>query len=316
MNILITGANGFIGHNLINYWDKGKHNITALVRKDTNILPSWVKVDICDFCSNSERFSDKLRKNLKNIDVVIHLAGVAHVKLPKNDEKTVLKKCNTDSTIALAKLSEECGVGCFIYMSSVGVHGLVSTNPFSEVDIPNPCNNYALSKLNAENGLRNLVSTSKMKAIAIRPPLVYGPSAPGSVGALIRWAERPYPLPLGSIQNKKSFIALDNLIDFIDCCTDANQSIVKQYEVFLVSDGVDVSTTQFLEKLLLAYKRKNFLIPFPVFILKFFMSLLGRRTMSNQLFGSLQIDNSKSKNLLGWRPKISMEEQLSKMTNR
>ena len=147
----------------------------------------------------------------------------------------------------------------------------------------------------------------------IRPPLVYGPNAPGNVGRLSRWARRPFPLPLGSIQNIKSFVALDNLIDFINHCAELFQLPRGRYEVFLISDGDDVSTTQFLKKLLSAYGKKNVLMPFPVAPMEFFVCLLGKEKLSTQLFKNLQINSNKARTLLDWSPVVTMDQQIQKM---
>lgn len=148
--------------------------------------------------------------------------------------------------------------------------------------------------------------------VIIRPPLVYGPNAPGNFGTLVNVLRRGVPLPLGSIHNKRSFVALDNLVSFITLCADRSQSLKAANQVFLISDGEDVSTTQLLRKVAAALGKKPWLLPFPVSLMSFVAKLIGKVDVANRLFSSLLVDSSKARDLLGWQPVITMDEQLNK----
>jgi nucleoside-diphosphate-sugar epimerase len=183
---------------------------------------------------------------------------------------------------------------------------------FLESDTPNPQEPYAISKHEAEQGLFKLAKETDMGVVIIRPPLVYGVNAPGNFSRLMSWAgkKNPMPLPLGLVSNSRSLVAIDNLVDFIiTCVTHKNAA----NEVFLVSDREDLSTTQLLRKIAKAFNKKIFLLPVPVQLMIFMAGFLGRRADAIRLFSSLRVDSSKAKELLGWDPKITMDEQLLKV---
>jgi nucleoside-diphosphate-sugar epimerase len=195
----------------------------------------------------------------------------------------------------------------FLFISSIGVNGNINTRPFTEDDEPNPAEPYALSKWEAEQGLWEIQRETGMEVVIIRPPLVYGPNAPGNFGSLMRWVEKGLPLPLGAIDNQRSLVALDNLVDLIITCIDhpaaANQ-------VFLAGDGEDLSTTELLRGVARAMGKSAHLIPVPPSLLMLGATLLGKKAVAQRLLGSLQVDISKARRLLGWQPPVSVEEGL------
>jgi nucleoside-diphosphate-sugar epimerase len=247
---------------------------------------------------------------LQGVDFVVHCAGRAHMMNDKvSDPLAIFRTVNRDGTLNLARQAVAAGVKRFVYVSSIGVNGVQSAHGklFSEVDQPNPHNAYALSKWEAEQSLMRIADEDGLEVVVIRPPLVYGCDAPGNFGALMRAVQRGWPLPLGAIYNKRSLVALDNLVDLIITCLDhpaaANQ-------IFLVSDAEDISTTELLRRMAHALGRPACLMPIPVSLLKVGAGLLGRRDMVQRLCGSLQVDISKARTLLGWSPPICMEEGL------
>ncbi len=152
-----------------------------------------------------------------------------------------------------------------------------------------------------------------MEVVIIRPPLVYGPSAPGNFGSLVRALQRGLPLPLGALHNQRSLVALDNLVSLVLLCADRDRSPEAANQVFVVADGEDVSTTTLLRKVAQAAGRPSRLLPVPAWLLRAGASLLGKRAVADRLLGNLQVDATKARTLLGWRPVVTMDEQLAKM---
>ena len=245
--------------------------------------------------------------------MVIHAAARVHMMQDRSANPLAeFRKLNRDATLALAGLAADAGVKRFVFLSSIGVNGNNNMKPFGEKDTPNPQEPYAISKYEAEQGLEALAKKTSMEVVIIRPPLVYGPNAPSNFGSLVNWLRRGVPLPLGGIHNKRSFVALDNLVSFIALCADRSQSPKAANQVFLISDGEDVSTTQLLRKVAEALGKKPRLLPVPVGLMSFAAKLIGKGDVANRLFGSLRVDSSKARDLLGWKPVITMEEQLNK----
>jgi len=210
----------------------------------------------------------------------------------------------------------------FIFLSSIKVNGEETgeagsaerrvlspegRKTFREDDVPAPEDVYAISKWEAEQGLRQISGQSGMEVVIIRPPLIYGPGVKGNFLTMLRWLEKGWPLPLGSIQNKRSLLALDNLVDFIMICLDhpaaANQ-------IFLVADGEDISTTELLRRTSVALGRPVRLLPVPQWVVESGLALLGKGGLAQRLCGSLQVDISKARELLGWTPPVSVDEAL------
>jgi len=302
-SVFLTGASGFIGSRLSSVIPDSFHLRRAFRAKPVNqSLSDYVLCDLNDFSN--------LLIALKDIDVVIHCAGRAHL-LNDNSKSPIneFRKVNVDMTLNLAQAAIDSGVKRFIFLSSIGVNGNVSTSPFTEKSIPSPAEDYAISKLEAENGLRKIAASSGMDVVIIRPPLVYGPNAPGNFCKLLCWSQKKIPLPLGSIHNKRSFIALDNLVNFIIHCINHPRAA---NEVFLISDGMDVSTTEFLHKIVNAFGGGAILFPVSAGLMTSLAKLVGREDMANKLFGSLCVDSSKATELLGWRPVVTMDEQLKR----
>jgi len=216
---------------------------------------------------------------------------------------------NTDATINIAKAAAHSGVRRFIFLSSIGVNGICNTKPFSINDTPMPVEDYAVSKRNAEIGLKQIAADTGMEVVIIRPPLVYGANAPGNFGKLVKLAEKNLPLPLGAIHNKRSLVALDNLVDLMVTCIDhpkaANQT-------FLVSDDQDVSTTELLQMMTRAAGKKPLLLPVPVSWLKLAGKFIGKQAVIDRLCGNLQVDISHTKETLAWKPPVSVEEGIAR----
>jgi nucleoside-diphosphate-sugar epimerase len=309
MKVLLTGATGFIGQALVAELIRQSFSISIAVRQKRNLFPDEVKQFVVRNFESDSDFS----ASLTGVDCVIHLAGKAHV-IDKNKASVLdeFRLINTDLTLSLASQAAAAGVNRFIFLSSIGVNGNQNTKPFLESDTHNPQEPYAISKYEAEQGLFKLAEETDMKVVIIRPPLVYGANAPGNFGRLMDWVSKkhPMPLPLGLVNNSRSLVAIDNLVDFIIICATHKNAT---NEVFLISDRGDLSTTQLLRKIAKAFGKKVFLLPVPVQLMIFMAGLLGRKVDAIRLFSSLQVDSSKAKELLNWNPKITMDEQLLKI---
>tara|TARA_R110002074_G_scaffold145034_1_gene293359 strand:- start:217906 stop:218871 length:966 start_codon:yes stop_codon:yes gene_type:complete len=304
--ILMTGATGFVGGALGSHLVSAGNKIRALVRQKSDALPVTIEQVVADL-TNVKLLSLEF---FSGVDVVIHCAARVHILQDNSaDPLSEFRQLNRDATLTLARKAAESGVKRFVFLSSIGVNGNNNLKPFSETDTPNPQESYAISKWEAELGLFALAEETGIEMVIIRPPLVYGPNAPGNFGSLIKWINKGIPLPFGSIHNQRSLVALDNLIDFIIHCIGHPKAA---NEVFLISDDEDVSTTKLLRKVANAFGKKPMLLPIPVWLMTSVAKLVGKGDVANRLFGSLQVDSSKARELLGWKPVITMDEQLKK----
>lgn len=297
---LVSGANGFIGSALVAHLCGKGIPVTGVVRRAAggNDLVQ------ADAVGPDMDWSETLRGH----EVLVHTAGRAHVLYNQGANSLAeFRLVNVEGTLALARQAADAGVRRFVFVSSIGVNGNVNTRPFTAADPPNPVEPYAQSKWEAEQGLMQLATETDMDFVIIRPPLVYGPGAPGNFGSLVRWIEKGIPLPLGAIDNKRSLAGIDNLVDLIIRCIDHPAAA---NHVFLAGDGEDLSTTDLLRGVGKAMGRPARLIPVPVGLLQFGATLLGKKAMVQRLLGSLQVDISKTRELLDWKPPFTVEEGL------
>jgi nucleoside-diphosphate-sugar epimerase len=313
-HLLVTGATGFIGHAVVQrLLPTVKDSLVVAVRHSAASFPAAVRVDQIDDLGPDTDWS----ASLHGVKVVVHCAARAHVMDDSTvDPLTEYRKINTQATLALARQAVQAGVRRFVFISSIKVSGERTTpgNPFRADQAPSPEDAYGISKHEAELGLMVIARESDMEVVLIRPPLVYGPGVKGNFASMVRWLRRGTPLPLGSVHNQRSLLALDNLVDFIALCSDPERSPRAANEVFLLSDGEHVSTTELLFSVARAYGVRARLIPVPVRWMRMAASLLGKGAAVDRLTGSLVVDDSKARDLLGWAPVVSMQEQLQKMT--
>ncbi|NOU15782.1 MAG: SDR family oxidoreductase [Methylococcaceae bacterium] len=304
MKILVTGANGFIGQALCSFLQQQDHQARASLRTPNELHACVDQVIVDDITADTS-----WHEALEGMDAIVHLAARAHVlNETQVDPLTEFRKTNVDGTLNLAHQALLAGVKRFVFVSSIGVLGAEThAHPFSESSVPKPQADYAISKLEAELALQQLVEGSAMELVIIRPPLVYGANAPGNFGRLLKLVSANLPLPLGAIHNHRSMVSMDNLVDFIELCLThpkaANQT-------FLIADGTDVSTTELIKLLANGMGKTTLLLPIPVKLIKIVASLLGKKNLAQQLCGSLQIDISKARNTLGWVPPVSTNDAL------
>jgi nucleoside-diphosphate-sugar epimerase len=311
MAILITGATGFVGSALVSELSGKGYSIVASVHSELTIpLLHNVKHIIGSMDPDTNWV-----ENISNIDVVVHTAARVHIMDDTTaDPLTEFRSVNTTGTINLARQAADSGIKRFIFLSSIKVNGEMTSEgqPFKSNDTYIPTDPYGLSKYEAEQGLLAIAKETGMEVVIIRPPLVYGPNVKANFASMIKWINKGVPLPFGAIHNQRSLVALDNLVDFIALCADRVKSPKAANEVFLISDGEDVSTTTLLQKVARAFGKKPRLIPVPVWLMTFSARLIGKEDLANRLFGSLQLDSSKTRELLDWKPVVTMDEQLKK----
>ncbi|QQE64615.1 NAD-dependent dehydratase [Leptolyngbya sp. BL0902] len=305
MNILVTGANGFVGSALCDHLLQSSeyHLFAALRRLPSQLPPGLTPLPITDF-------SD-LTPHLHQIDVIVHLAARVHqMQDTAADPLAEFRAVNTTATANLAQAAAQAGVRRFIYLSSIKVNGEFTPmgQPFAAQDVPHPQDPYGISKAEAEIQLRSIAQTTGMEVVIIRPPLIYGPGVKANFLSMMRWLDKGYPLPLGAIHNRRSLLALSNLVDLIITCLThpaaANQT-------FLASDDEDLSTTDLLRRLAKALKKPARLIPVPMPLLQAAAQIIGKPALAQRLCGSLQVDISKTQALLGWTPPVSVDQGLS-----
>jgi nucleoside-diphosphate-sugar epimerase len=246
---------------------------------------------------------------LDGVDAVVNCAARVHVRHDtSSDPLAEFRRVNVAGVLNLARRAADAGVKRFIYISSIGVNGPETFGvPFTAEDEPGPHSPYAVSKHEAELGLRQLTRETGLEVVIIRPPLVFGPGAPGNFKRLLQIVYRGIPLPLGAIHNKRSLVALDNLVDLIIVCL---QHSAAANQTFLVSDGEDLSITGLLQRTGEALGRPARLLPMPEFVVQTVARLLGKASIAQQLCGSLQVDISKTRDLLGWTPPVSVDDAL------
>lgn len=310
---LLTGATGFIGRRiaeqLAQLGDRVKVTVRAAAINSTIAQGGFEWHVVGDINSQTD-----WRPALQSVQAVVHCAARAHVMREKAaDALAAYREVNVSGTLRLAQQAAAFGVKRFVFLSSIGVNGNQSTMPFTEASEPHPHDAYAISKWEAELALLALAAQTGMEVVIIRPPLVYGPGAPGNFGNMVRWVQRGLPLPFGSVQNLRSLVALDNLASLVILCADRMLSPQAANQVFVVADGEDVSTATLLRKVALAAGRPINLMPVPGTWLRAGASLLGKRAVADRLMGNLQVDATKVRALLGWRPVVTMDEQLAKM---
>ena len=309
VKFLVTGATGFIGQALIaRLLTHSDYQIFAAVRKLVTIFPLKVNQLKFDGISSNTDWNNAL----KGIDCIIHTAARVHVMSDTAyDPLEEFRIVNTRGTLNLARQAAESGVKRFIYLSSIKVNGeenLPETR-FTPDDIFIPTDPYALSKYEAEQGLLKLAEETQMEVVIIRPPLVYGPKVKANFLSMMKWLYKGVPLPFGSIHNKRSLVALDNLIDFIVTCV---KHPAAANEIFLVSDGEDLSTSELLSRVANVLGKRTWLLPVNQKLLEMCLKIVGKKDLAQRLFGSLQVDISKNKKLLNWSPRVSVNEGLQK----
>ncbi len=304
MNVLIVGASGFVGSYLADFLKKNNYKVFKGLRT-SNSSGERGYGDFEDFSKKGD-WSDLF----KDVDAVVHCAGRVHVmKETSSDPLKEFRKSNVEATKVLAEEAVKAGVKHFIFLSSVKVNGEETFGmPFTEEDVPNPADPYGISKLEAENVLKKISQTTTMKVTVIRPPLIYGPGVKGNIQRLQKVIKVFPIIPLGGIKNQRSVISLLNLCRLIKVTIEQEES--SKFNIYLVSDDKDLSTSEMVYSIALSEERKIVLLSIPVRLISFVLNILGKNSMNQRLFGDLRVSCQKAKKSLSYSPEGQFKDNL------
>jgi len=304
--VLVTGCTGFVGAALLRRLVlQPELEVLGWVRRSDALLPAGV---VPVPASRERLFATGAAP--EKLDVLVHCAGRAHVLQERSaDPLAEYRQVNLDLTVELAREAARLGARRFVFVSSIKVNGeQTSLTPFTASDVAAPVDPYALSKLEAEQALGALAAETGMEIVIVRPPLIYGPGVKANFLSLFRAVQRGWPLPLGGVRNRRSLVALDNLVDLLVTCMNHPAAV---NQVLLVSDGEPMSTPELLRSIGKALGRPARLVAVPPGWLKAGARLVRRPAMYERLCGSLEVDDAATRQVLHWRPPVSVDQALA-----
>lgn len=311
--VLVTGANGFIGQAVCADLPSWGYRVLGAVRRIPDVGQQagvqYLEMGNLDECTN-------WASALSGVDSVVHLAGRVHrIRETAADPMAEFRHVNVAVTLNLARQAARSGVRRFVFVSSVKVNGESTPfgQPFTADNEPQPLDPYAVSKFEAEQALMQVAGETGLEVVIIRPPLVYGPGVKANFHEMMNWLRKGVPLPLGLLYNQRSMLALDNLVDFITTCLHHPAAV---NQIFLVSDGEDLTIRALLQRTAAAFRIPSRLLPVPVFLLRAMGHMFGKKDMVQRLCDNLQVDIEKSQRLLGWEPPITIDAELTKTAQR
>ena len=310
MKVLVTGANGFVGSFLCDLLTRSDHYVIGAQRNVSDrIKNGWHTVSVGDIREDAQ-----WTQVLNGVDVVVHLAARVHVMQEVTKHPLELyRQVNVHGTEKLARAAAISGVKRFVFLSSVKVNGEVTeVHPFSEQSAEDPKGPYGISKWEAEQTLKQIAAETEMEVVILRPPLIYGPGVKANFLRLLSWVERGIPLPLASVNNRRSMIYIGNLANALSVCIDHPAAAGKTY---LVSDREVVSTAELIRAIAAAKKKSARLWSCPVSILRILFRIAGKSAETDRLLDSLEIDHSKICLELGWQPPYTLQQGLLRTVN-
>ncbi|MCW9036155.1 MAG: SDR family oxidoreductase [Rhodospirillales bacterium] len=297
--VLVTGANGFVGRALCPHLEKQGWEVVKATRQSMEGA-----VAVGEIGPETD-----WGQALENVDAVVHLAARVHVMNDTvADPLEAFRQVNTRGTKHLAQSAAKAGVKRLVFLSSIKVNGEETFgHPFDEAMWANPLDAYGQSKWEAEQALWEVVESTTLQGVVIRPPLVYGPGVKGNFETLLRIAHKGIPLPFAAVKNARSLVYVGNLVGGI---SKALEGEAASGQTFMISDGEDLSTAELIDRSAKALGHKSKLFPFPIFLLKLAGILTGKSAMIARLTGSLQVNSAKIRDLLQWQPPFSVEKGL------
>ena len=300
---LVTGANGFIGRILCEALGASGRKVRAAVRAPDPGSPDAVATG--DIGPDTD-----WRAALEGVRDVVHLAARTHVlRETAAHPLAEYRRINVGGTEQLARAAAARGVRRLVFLSSVKVNGeQTGERPYAEDDAPRPEDAYGVSKWEAEQALSRVAAATGLEVVVLRPPLVYGPGVKGNFLRLMGLVARGAMLPLGAIANRRSLVYAGNLAAAILTALAAPQAAGRTY---LVSDGEDVSTPELVRATARALGVRPRLVSTPPALLRFAAALAGRRAEYARLAGSLQVDSSRMRRELAWRPAFTLAQGLA-----
>lgn len=311
--LLLTGATGFVGHALLEHL-RGRYPLRVLLRDPHGGPWDALQRAAAQPAADIQLLQGDLSGTLPvlpPVDVVVHCAARVHVMQERDsDPLAAFRRVNVEGTLALARRAVEAGARRFIFLSSIKVNGEATLpgRPFTAEDHPAPCDPYGLSKHEAEQALLQLGRETGLEIVIVRPVLIYGPGVKANFRRMLDWLERGIPLPLAALDNRRSLLALDNLVDLLERCI---QHPAAANRIFLASDGEDLSTPELLRRLGAALGRPARLWPLPPSWLAIAGCVLGRRAEVERLCGSLQVDSRATREQLNWQPPVTVDAALA-----
>lgn len=295
MKILVTGAGGFVGSALVEALRRRGDEVIGAGRRHVGEIgpgTDWNPV-------------------LAGAETVIHLANRAHVmKEAGDDPEPLFRRINVEGSVRLAEQAAAAGIKRLVFVGSIKANGEETRGrPFTAADIPAPEDAYGRSKWEAEQRLAVLAARTGLELVVVRPPLIYGPRVKGNLRTLMNVVAKGVPLPLALVDNRRSLIGLGNFCDAL--------ALMARHPAapgtWLVKDDEDLSTPDLIRRMGRALGRPARLLPFPPALLRLAGRLTGRSAAVGRVLGSLQVDDSVTRAVLGWAPPVTVDEGLASM---